>query len=236
MNFPMEDTRREVATYADRLATEQPIPDLTGYEAIGGLDYAQIRDFCSVGLLVKSQGKRYWLHHTFMHHTAPKLQAINPDIINLAIEKNLLTVVHDESIGAEHAVSWFVKMAKTYRIKKVCMDEHRASILKEKFEQAGFEVKIVRRGYVTHSILSPLVEEMFIKHTIVFGDDPLMRWYVGNVYKDEKDNGNIEYKKIDKEKRKTDGFFAFLHALNLDGEINDSNIGDSLDILDKLSF
>ena len=70
-------------------------------------------------------------------------------------------------------------------------------------------------------MLSPLVEELFVKQNLVFGDDPLMRWYVGNVYKEEKGNGNIEYLKIDKEKRKTDGFFAFLHALNSDAELKE---------------
>lgn len=219
MNLPQEDVRKEVATYKDRLATDQEIPELTNIESVGGVDYAQVRDFCSVGLLFKANGKRYWLHHTFMHHTAPKTQDINQDIIDLAIEKKLLTVVYEKSITADHVVSWFVEMAKKYRILKVCMDLHRASILKTAFEEAGFEVEIVRRGVVTHSKLSPLIDEMFINHTIVFGDDPLMRWFVGNVYKDEKNNGNVEYMKIDPEKRKTDGFFAFTHALHLDHEL-----------------
>lgn len=223
MNMPVDDTRKEVATYEDRLATNQPFPEnLKGMEAIGAVDFAQIRDFCAVGVLFKHDGKRYWKHHTFMHHTAPKLQDINQEIINLAIEKGLLTVVYDESISAQHVVNWFVEMSKTFYIKKVAMDLYRSSILKEAFENAGFKVEIVRRGPATHSMLAPLVDEMFVKHTIVFGDDPLMRWYVGNVYKEEKANGNIEYKKIDKEKRKTDGFFAFLHALNFDSELQES--------------
>ncbi|NUK31037.1 terminase large subunit [Parageobacillus sp. VR-IP] len=223
MNMPVDDTRKEVATYEDRLATNQPFPEnLKGMEAIGAVDFAQIRDFCAVGVLFKHNGKRYWKQHTFMHHTAPKLQDINQEIINLAIEKGLLTVVYDESISAQHVVNWFVEMGKTFYIKKVAMDLYRSSILKEAFENAGFEVEIVRRGPATHSMLAPLVDEMFVKHTIVFGDDPLMRWYVGNVYKEEKANGNIEYKKIDKEKRKTDGFFAFLHALNFDSELQES--------------
>ncbi len=222
MNLPVEDTRKEVATYEERLATEQPFPDdIQGIECIGAVDFAQIRDFCSVGILFKKDGKRYWLQHTFMHHTAPKLQDINQDIIKIAIEKGLLTVVYDKSISAEHVLNWFVMMNKTYRIKKVSMDLYRSTILKEALTTAGFEVEIVRRGPATHSMLAPLVEEMFIKQAIVFGDDPLMRWYVGNVYKEEKMNGNIEYKKIDKEKRKTDGFFAFLHALNFDSELNE---------------
>jgi phage terminase large subunit-like protein len=220
MNYPVEDARKEVATYEERKATDQPLPEnVKGMEAIGAVDFAQIRDFCSCGLLFKANGKRYWVQHTFMHHTAPKLQDINKEIINLAIEKGLLTVVYDDAIGAEHVVDWFLKMNKIYRIRKVSMDLYRSTILKEAFIAAGFEIEIVRKGAATHSMLSPMVEEMFVKHNIVFGDDPLMRWYVGNVYKDEKNNGNIEYKKIDKEKRKTDGFFAFLHALNFDSEL-----------------
>lgn len=222
MNSPMEDTRKAVATYEDILATNQPFPDLTGYEGIGAVDFAQIRDFCSVGGLFKHDGKRYWKQHTFMHHTAPKLQAINPEIIQLAIEKGLLTVVYEPSIGSKHVVEWFVKQAKDYTFLKIAMDLYRSTILKEAFEDAGFEVEIVRKGPATHGMLAPLVDEMFIKHEIVFGDDPLMRWYVGNVYKEERSNGNIEYFKIDKEKRKTDGFFAFLHALVLDDQLFES--------------
>lgn len=219
MNCPMEDTRKEVATYEDRLATNQPMPEETGFECIGAVDFAQIRDFCSVGLLFKHDGKRYWKQHTFMHHTAPKLQDINPDIIQLAIEKGLLTVVHEKSIEPKHVVNWFLAQAKKYTILKVNMDSYRSAILKVAFEEAGFEVNEVRKGPATHGALSPLVDQMFINHTIVFGDDPLMRWYVGNVYKVEHKNGNVEYLKIDKEKRKTDGFYAFLHALVSDEEI-----------------
>ncbi|MGG3943379.1 terminase TerL endonuclease subunit [Peribacillus psychrosaccharolyticus] len=222
MNSPMEDTRKSVATYEDILATNKPVPDLKGFECIGAVDFAQIRDFCSVGGLFKHEGKRYWKQHTFMHHTAPKLQAINPEIIQLAIEKGLLTVVYEASIDRKHVVNWFVNQAKDYTFLKIAMDLYRSTILKEAFEEAGFEVEIVRKGPATHGMLAPLVDEMFIKQEIVFGDDPLMRWYVGNVYKEERANGNIEYLKIDKEKRKTDGFFAMLHALVLDDHISES--------------
>lgn len=224
MNRPQEDVRREVATYEDRLATDQPLPEsLKGLDAIGGVDFADVRDFCSVGLLFKSGGKRYWIQHTFIHHLALKLQDINPEIINLAKEKGLSTIIHnDKSIDPDRVVNWYLEKAKTFNIKKVAMDDYRSRILKPKFEEAGIEVEIVRRGRITHSKLSPMIDDMFINQTIVFHDDPLMRWYVGNVYKDFLGNDNIEYKKIDKEKRKTDGFFAFLHALNLDHELNES--------------
>lgn len=222
MNCPVEDTRFEVASYEDRLATNQPIPpQLKGMDAIGGLDFADVRDFCSVGVLAKYKGKRYWLQHTFIHHMALELQDINKDIVQLALDKGLAEIVYDKSIDPRRIVNWFIEKAKTFYIKKICLDTYRATILGPMLEEAGFEVEICRTGNFTHSKLSPIVDDCFINQTLVFGNDPLMRWYVGNVYVDYLSNGNKEYKKIDKEKRKTDGFFAFLHALNCDAELED---------------
>lgn len=222
MNCPIEDTRFEVASYEDRLATNQSVPpQLKGNDVIGGIDFADVRDFCSVGVLAKYKGKRYWLQHTFIHQKALELQDINKEIIQLALDKGLAEMVHGKSIPAEKIVAWFVKQAETYYIKKIRLDTYRASILGPKLEEAGFEVEVCRTGNFTHSKLSPLIDDMFINQTIVFGNDPLMRWYVGNVYVDYLANGNKEYKKIDKEKRKTDGFYAFLHALNSDEELED---------------
>lgn len=234
MNCPVEDTRFEVASYEDRLATNQPIPpQLKGMDVIGGVDFADVRDFCSVGVLAKYKGKRYWLQHTFIHQKALELQDINKDIIQLALDKGLAEMVYGKSIPPEKIVDWFLKQAKKYFIKKIRMDTFRSSILGPKLEEAGFEVEICRTGNFTHSKLSPLVDDMFINQSIIFGNDPLMRWYVGNVYKDYMHNGNVEYKKIDKEKRKTDGFYALLHALNSDHELED--YGD-IDLSNLSSF
>lgn len=222
MNRPQQDIRSEVATYEDRLATDQPLPENTdGITAVVGVDYADMRDFCSIGLLFKHNGKRYWIQHTFIHHLALKLQDINPEIIALAKSKGLCTIVDDKSIDPDRLVNWCLEKAKKFNITKIAMDDFRASILRPKFEEKGFSVEVVRRGRITHGKLSPLIDDMFINQTVVFHDDPLMRWYVGNVYKDFLGNDNVEYKKIDKEKRKTDGFFAFTHALNFDAELKE---------------
>lgn len=223
MNSPIEDVRKVVATYEDILATDKHLPEtMKGITVIGGVDFADVRDFCSVGLLFKHEGKRYWIQHTFIHHLALELQDINPDIISISKEKGLCTVIHDEkSISPDRVVNWFLDKLKTFHIKKIAMDDYRATILGPKFEEAGFTVETVRRGRITHGKLDPLIQDMFINNNIIFGDDPMMRWMVGNVYKDEQGNGNVEYKKIEKETRKTDGFFAFTHALNFDDELKE---------------
>ncbi|QWH77290.1 terminase large subunit [Bacillus mycoides] len=224
MNMPQSAFQHKIATYEDILATDQPLPDdLHLYECVAGLDYAELRDFCSVGLLFKRQGKRYWIHHTFIWHGALKVQDINPDIIQIGIEKGLFTIVYDKEIKPERVVNWFLEKAAEYDIKYIAIDKFRSVILKPLLEQAGFHdrVQIVRRGQYVHAMLDPLIQHLFINHMLVFHDDPVMRWYCGNIYVDELGNGSKEYKKIDAVKRKTDGFFAFTHALNFDGELED---------------
>ena len=49
-----------------------------------------------------------------------------------------------------------------------------------------------------------------------------MRWYTNNVYVDMDKKGNKSYKKIEPKLRKTDGFFAFIHALSKDEEVPQS--------------
>src|SRR5699024_9229783 len=95
MNRPVEDVRRVVATYEDILATNKPLPDnLKGIDAIAGVDFADVRDFCSVGLYFKHENQKYWIQHTFVHHLALELQDINPDIIELGKQKGLITIIH----------------------------------------------------------------------------------------------------------------------------------------------
>ncbi|MFX3983304.1 terminase large subunit, partial [Streptococcus suis] len=86
------------------------------------------------------------------------------------------------------------------------MDDFRKAPVKEAFENAGLPIEVVRSGSVTHSRLAPTVDMMFANREIAFGEDRMMRWYTNNVYVDVDGKGNKTYKKIDPERRKTDGF------------------------------
>src|SRR5690606_34111322 len=65
MNLPLTDLEKSVAKWEEIAATNQPLPDLTGKECIGCLDFAQIRDFASVGLVFKHNGKVPFITHSF---------------------------------------------------------------------------------------------------------------------------------------------------------------------------
>jgi len=222
MNIPSQLSQDGVADWDKIAATNQPFPDFTGAECIGGIDYADTRDFVGVGLLFKKDGKRYWKSHTFINHRSLQLTNFRMDI-ELAIEQGLVTIIHEETNKPEIIATWFLEQSKLYNIKKITSDMYRINHLREVFEEYGFTLDIARSGTKTHTQMQPIIEEMFAYKNIVFGNDMMMRWYVNNTYAKYDGKGNITYEKIEPKTRKTDGFFAFLHALQFDMELNESS-------------
>ncbi len=219
MNLPKQDEAKAVASWEEIKATNQPIPDLIGHECIGAIDFADLRDFCSAGLLFKKDGKRIFMQHTFIHEKSLQMTKFNIDIQE-AVDLKLATIVKGVPIIPEDVVyDWFAEQTEHYVIKKVVSDRHRITALKDKFDAEGLELQGIPSGYITHSKLHPIITKLFAENKLIFGDDKLMRWYCNNVYVDTDKKGNKSYLKIEPIKRKTDGFFAFLHAMSVEEEL-----------------
>lgn len=219
MNLPKQDKAKAVASWEEIKATNQPIPDLMGYECIGAVDFADLRDFCSVGLLFKKDGKRIFFQHTFIHEYSLKTTEFNINIQE-AVDLGLATIIRGVPIIPEDVVyNWFAEQSEFYSIKKVVADRHRFTALKDKFDKEGLELQGIPSGYITHSKLHPIITKLFAEQKLIFGDDKLMRWYCNNVYVHTDKKGNKSYLKIEPIKRKTDGFFAFLHAMSVEEEL-----------------
>ncbi|WP_431030045.1 terminase TerL endonuclease subunit [Lysinibacillus sp. LZ02] len=218
MNIPSQLSAEGVADWDKIKATNQEMPDLRGAECIGGLDFADIRDFVGCGLLFKRDGIRYFKHHTFINIRALQLNKFKVDI-ELAVEMGLVTIVYEETNSPHVMAAWFAEQAKYYRIKFIASDLYRINYVREVFAEYGFEVKIARSGSKTHTQLESTIEDMFANEKVVYGDDLMMRWYTNNTYVKRDGKGNITYEKIEPKLRKTDGFFAFLHTLQFESEI-----------------
>ncbi|HPT88472.1 MAG TPA: terminase large subunit [Bacillota bacterium] len=229
MNCPAEDIYAAVAEWDKIVAAanpNRPIPydELEGLDCIGAIDYASIRDFASVGLLFKHKGKRYYIEHTFVCHKALEIESRPIKFpIYEAVEKGLITIIRRDSISADDIAEWFLKQAEKYHIINIACDDYRAKLLEKKFTEVGLPLKVVRSGPITHAKVAPLIESMFAEETIIFGDNMTMRWYINNTYKEIDKKGNTTYLKIEPKTRKTDGFFGFIHALSLDGELVEVN-------------
>lgn len=106
--------------------------------------------------------------------------------------------------------------------------------MESEFKERGLPLTQVRSGPITHAKVAPLIEQIFAEETLVFGDNPTMRWYVNNTYQEVDKKGNTTYLKIEPKTRKTDGFFALIHALTQDSELIEAS--DDIMILDVYTY
>ena len=212
MNRPATDLTASVATWDEIKATNRPFPELQHRVAVGGLDFASIRDFAAVGLLFKVGDDYAWKTHSFARRGF--LDATDLDApIEEWEQDDLLTIVNGPVIDIKHIVNWFVEMREIYGVTTIVADTFRLDLVKTALEAEGFILLYIRNPKAIHSLLAPRVETLFAQNNIIYGDNPLMRWYTNNVYVKIKKDGNKEYLKKDEFKRKTDGFQAFIHAL-----------------------
>lgn len=235
MNFTEGDGERDIAPYEQIQATNRPIPALDGKSCVAGFDYANIRDFASVGLLLKHEEGYAWLQHSFVRKgflDAFKLKAP----INEWADMGLATILDTPSIDPRHLVNWLIEKRKICQIESVAADGFRMDLLKPLLEEEGFEYEFIRNPAGVQAKIAPIIEDGFANQRFAFGDDPMMRWYTRNTYIKEDARGNRTFLKKEPVRRKTDGFHAFLAALYKRELINDFDASGALNILTSMDF
>ncbi|HHV02958.1 MAG TPA: terminase large subunit, partial [Bacteroidales bacterium] len=181
MNLPAQESYTEAVPWEKIQATNRPIPydELKGLQCIGAVDYAQVTDFASCGLLFKHNGLRYWIEHTFVCHLALKVESRPIKFpVQEMVDRGLITIIQEDSIRPEYIAQWFLEQAKRYHIIDIVADAFRISLLESEFQAHGLPLSQVRSGPPTHAKVAPLIESMFAEEKIIFGDNPTMRWYV----------------------------------------------------------
>lgn len=228
MNIPKGNVDVEVTTWENILATNQEIPDLEGATCRVGMDYAKTTDFVCAGLLFKFKGKYYWLSHTWVCRKCNDLGRIKAPLEEWET-KGFLTFVDGPEIPPETPALWLQEQAQKYNLTILGMDNYRYTLLARALRTVGFDtdkngannIKLTRPS--NEMLIAPTITSLFANHNIVWGDNPLMRWYTNNTCMITSPAGNITYGKIEAKSRKTDGFKAFIAAMCADGtELDDS--------------
>lgn len=236
MNFTEGNEESDITTHDKLMATNQPTNNLKGKSCIAGFDYASIRDFASVGLLFKDDGKFIWIQHSFVRKKFLDMFKLKAPIKDWE-KKGLLTIVDEPSINPAHLVDWLDDKRKEYNIEIVCADGFRMDLLQPLLEKSGYKYEFIRNIRGVQSKVAPIIEDGFANERFIFGDDPMMRWYVNNSYSKEDKSGNKTFLKKESVRRKTDGFHAFIAAIYKREEIpEDFDYDGAFDMLDDLDF
>ncbi|MGP4073786.1 terminase large subunit domain-containing protein, partial [Piscibacillus sp. B03] len=143
MNTPATDLTTSVATWEEIEATNRPFPDLKHRTAVGGLDFASIRDFAAVGLLFKVGDDYVWKTHSFIRKGFLDAVELKPPIYDWEKE-GFLTIVDEPVINIKHIVDWFVEMREHYGVNRIVADTFRLDLVKTALEAEGFELIYIR--------------------------------------------------------------------------------------------
>lgn len=234
MNRSARNEEETVATWENILRccyediekkTPRRTPDTKGRLAIVALDYADVRDFASAGVLTEKDGEYIWRQHTWICDQSPFLESIK-----FPIRKNMglpefedYEIVHGPVIPPEMIVKWCVDRMKEYVVVKITMDTYRYSLLKQIFQSYGIQeetkqnpygqIRLIRKIASVCGIIAPDVEKLFAEGKINYGPSAIMRWYTNNTEVKTDKFGNKQYGKIEPKLRKNDGFMAFLAAM-----------------------
>lgn len=193
--------------------------------AIIALDYADVRDFASAGVLTEEDGEFIWRQHTWICEESPFL-----DSIKFPIKKNMglpefedYEIVRGPTIPKEIIVNWILERMGEYEVQKITMDTYRFHMFREEFEKYGMQlenkqnpngmIRLLRKIGSVCGIIAPEIESLFAEGKINYGQSAIMRWYTNNTEVSKDKYGNMSFGKIEPKLRKNDGFMAFVAAM-----------------------
>lgn len=234
MNWPARNEEQTVTSwdnvlrcsYSDiKKKSPRLAPDTIGRTAIIGIDYADVRDFASAGILVKVNDEYIWRQHTWICSRSPFLKSIK-----FPIEQNYgqpefcdYEIVDGPVIPPDAIVKWCIDRMREYSIQKITMDTYRYVLFKQIFDTYGIDeetrqnpygkLRLIRKIASVCGIIAPEVEKLFAEGKINYGPSAIMRWYTNNTQVVTDKFGNKQYQKIEPKLRKNDGFMAFLVAM-----------------------
>lgn len=234
LNLPERNEEETVATWENILRccygdikkkTPRQTAETKGKLAIVSIDYADVRDFASAGVLTEADGEYIWRQHTWICEQSPFLDSIKfPVKNNMGLsEFQDYEIVTGQVIPPELIVKWCIDKMNEYIVQKITMDTYRYTLFKELFAAYGIQeetkqnpygqLRLLRKLGSICGIIAPDIEKLFAEGKINYGPSAIMRWYTNNTEVRTDKFGNKQYGKIEPKLRKNDGFMAFLAAM-----------------------
>ncbi len=246
MNVPERNEAEAVTSWDNILKTsytdtihkvERSTPKLDGMMCIGGIDYADIRDFASAGFLFKINDEYIFRQKTWICKQSPFFNDIKfPFSAEGQKGFNDFEVLDLPSIPPEIVVGWIADQSKKYNMIRLIMDDYRYKFLEKAFMDLGFDIKtkenpsgIIRtirnttKSYY-YNIATPIIEVAFLEQKINFGDSAMMRWATNNTKTVTNGRGDRVFEKIEPKLRKNDPFMCFVHCISHESELEDNVI------------
>lgn len=242
LNLPERNEEETVTKWENILAccyedivakTPRRTPDTRDKLAILAIDYADVRDFASAGVLTEGEDDDYiWRQHTWVCAESPFFESIKFPLYRIGQQEfEDFEIVTDPVISIQDIVNWCLQKMTEYQVVKITMDTYRYPLFKMAFEEAGISieskdnpdgiVRLIRKIGSVCGIIAPEIESLFSEKRINYGPSAIMRWYTNNTCVATDKYGNKTFGKIEPKLRKNDGFMAFVAGMYSKDEIKE---------------
>ena len=116
---------------------ERPVPeDIANHPCVIGIDYADIRDFASAGVLFKIDDEIIWRQKTWICRSSPFFESIKFPMVDNQGNEGFIDyeIVDEQSLSVHAIVDWCVEKMLQYDVRKIVMDMYRFKLFREAFE------------------------------------------------------------------------------------------------------
>lgn len=188
---------------------------LLGRRCYGGFDLSAREDFTAAALVFPlDEGDYFVLQHSWVPRRKVEMDNEKIDYYGWAMQ-GLLTIADGEYVEQEKVYEWFCEQVQKYAIQAIAYDPANAVTLTRMLKEKGFECEIIRQGPLTLNDPMKDLREQLLAGRIISNNDPMLRWYLGNVRlrNDYRDRDKENWMPTKKNRyRKIDGFMAWLDA------------------------
>lgn len=207
--------------------TNRPLPDMSGWTCVAGIDYAKTTDWVSVVLHFKQGERRFDIAHSWICSQSKDLPRIEAPWEEW-VDKHYITYVDDVEIAPERVADYIAEAGRKYNIVAVALDSYRYTLLSTALAKIGFRTEnknliLVKQRDICKVV--PVIDHCFVQGLISWGDRPDMRWAANNTKRIPymknigADKGSFVYAKIEHRSRKTDIFMAFVCCMCIEDMI-----------------
>lgn len=241
MGLPEVSTELSVTGWDNIKATNRPLPETLPGTCVVGIDYASTQDWVSVNQHFRLGDERYDISHSWVctrNRDLPRIRAPWQTWQEI-------TPVDDVEIRPELVTEYIQELQHHTVVSAVAIDHYRFTVMRSALAKIGFSPEQKNLILVTSKsimITQPLIESLFVRHLLIWGDQPSLRWATNNTKrvrsrkasapgaKDSVDTGNFYYAKIEAKSRKTDPFMAFVASMVAEDRLELAAVGDLPDL------
>ena len=234
MNLRESNNEMKITSWDNIVATNQPIPEMKGWECTVGIDFSKTTDWAAVNVHFKRGDDRYDINHAWICMQSDDIWRLKCPYKEWA-DKGFITLVHEPEINPQYIADFIFAIGRKYRIKCVAADSYRFTLLEDYLARIGFRFEMKNVMYVRPSDIMktiPVIDRCFANHFFRWGDTPHLRWATNNAKlirakrstlatDGEADMGNYLIGKIEPHARKTDPFMALVASMCCEGKIRD---------------